>query len=57
MARNRSDRATPRLWQLEDRVTPTGGLNSLAPNANDDFTDTDGNNPVQIDVCGRRLCG
>ena len=49
MDRKRSDRrSTPQLLQLEDRVTPAVG--TFPPTANDDFIDTDGNNPVTIDV-------
>src|SRR5438874_9689804 len=46
--RNPATRTVLQLLALEDRATPDAG-NALTPVASDDFSDTDGNNPVIID--------
>ena len=47
----RANRARLQLVQLEDRANPDGKTGALVPpTANDDVTDTDGNNPVAVAV-------
>src|SRR5947209_5433600 len=47
----RKNRSLLQLLRLEDRSTPSAAKpGPIAPTANDDFTDTDGNNPVAIAV-------
>src|SRR4051794_2604069 len=46
----RKNRSLLQLLRLEDRATPDAAKPAIPPTASDDFTDTDGNNPVTIAV-------